>query len=498
MKKLYILFSAALVLSLSACNDWLDVRPDTQQTEEDQFDNYKGFKDALTGVYMSLAESNLYGEKLSYSNIESLANLWYMSSSHESSRAEDYALSKHDYDSDYSKSAMKTIYSSLFNVIAQTNVIIRHAEETPKVFETEDTYNVILGEAYAVRAYCQFDVLRLFGQLPQGAIQQVQLPYSETAAFDEMPPYYGYDAYVKKLMEDVSKALKLLEKSDPVMTHTFSELNYLSPTSMEDDYMYFRQARFNYYAVKALQARIYLYLGDRTNAYQTAKAVINATDKNGKPVMELSGTNDIVGSAYRICPNECLLYWSVPTLSQMSSVLNAEARNKVRASNLYLQTSQLETLFEGQDKTVHNRYRYLWNREVLDLSNQRCATLIKYNYTDNENKENAMLYYQNVPAIRMSEMYLIAIETTTSLQEANELWNTYMLSHSIVLDQDAFATINEIPETLLAEYRREFYGEGQMFYTYKRNFTKSILWGEDMEEKDYIIPLPETEYNPNK
>ena len=51
---------------------------------------------------------------------------------------------------------------------------------------------------------------------------------------------------------------------------------------------------------------------------------------------------------------------------------------------------------------------------------------------------------------------------------------------------------------MLNEYRREFYGEGQMFYTYKRTGATTMLWGNgNADENVYIVPLPETEYNPN-
>ena len=54
MKKQFIsLFLLTLTLfSLSSCSDWLDVRPDTEQKDEDQFSTAQGFYDALIGAYM--------------------------------------------------------------------------------------------------------------------------------------------------------------------------------------------------------------------------------------------------------------------------------------------------------------------------------------------------------------------------------------------------------------------------------------------------------------
>ena len=55
MKRILLYITLFATLSLASCNDWLDVRPDTEQKDKDLFTTYKGFQDALTGCYMSLA-----------------------------------------------------------------------------------------------------------------------------------------------------------------------------------------------------------------------------------------------------------------------------------------------------------------------------------------------------------------------------------------------------------------------------------------------------------
>ena len=58
---------------------------------------------------------------------------------------------------------------------------------------------------------------------------------------------------------------------------------------------------------------------------------------------------------------------------------------------------------------------------------------------------------------------------------------------------------NELSQ-LEQEYRREFFAEGQVFYFYKRHQITQ-MWSKpsvEITESDYILPLPNTEYNPNK
>ena len=127
----------------------------------------------------------------------------------------------------------------------------------------------------------------------------------------------------------------------------------------------------------------------------------------------------------------------------------------------------------------------MWNKNAKSSTSKKNVTILKYYFADDV--ENKALYYQIIPMLRMSEMYLIAVETTPSLSEAN------------ALDKDVFDGLNDRSGELMAEYRREFFAEGQLFYTYKRNQVKDILWLEtqEMTEDDYILwNCVNTEFNP--
>jgi hypothetical protein len=95
-------------------------------------------------------------------------------------------------------------------------------------------------------------------------------------------------------------------------------------------------------------------------------------------------------------------------------------------------------------------------------------------------------------------MYLIVLETTDDLAEANSLYKTYMASHNVRVTDD-FASLTDVRNEVLGEYRREFYGEGVMFFTYKRLGMADILWcNHPMTEQQYILPLPVSEYDPDE
>ena len=109
-----------------------------------------------------------------------------------------------------------------------------------------------------------------------------------------------------------------------------------------------------------------------------------------------------------------------------------------------------------------------------------------------------MLNCQIVPMLRMSEVYLIAMETSTDLSEVNSWYKQYMVQHAVGTSVD-FASLDDARTWIRAEYNREFFAEGQAFYTYKRVASPTMMGAPDkvMTEADYILPLPETEFNPN-
>ena len=119
----------------------------------------------------------------------------------------------------------------------------------------------------------------------------------------------------------------------------------------------------------------------------------------------------------------------------------------------------------------------------------------KYYFADNAS--NQMLYYQIIPMLRMSEVYLIAIETTKNLVEANQLYADYMRDRDVVLNENAFGSLDDVQGIIVDEYRREFFAEGQTFYMYKRLNIKDVLWyTKGLTEQDYVLwKCVSTEFN---
>lgn len=481
-----ILFGALLA---SSCNDWLDVKPKAQVDEKNLFKKAKGFEDALTACYIKMNSVSLYGQSMTMTTVEYLAQHW----EHTTGNYRDEDLLKDfQYSTDFSLSAFSSIYGEMYNTIAQANTILENINANEGVFKDKNIRNIIEAEALGIRAFCHTDILRLFGQMPQNATIQVQLPYAQTVS-TSMIPYYSYADFVNLILEDINAAQALLKESDPLMTYTFKELDEFmdknSDVELSDNFMGFRRFRFNYYAMEALKARLYLYTGDNSKAYEAASHVIKAKNENGDKMISLAGVDDF-GQKYYALPSECILALSNNEIEDVQKLFGID--------NLFLSTPTFNELFSGQSTSVNNRALYVW-KETTNSTGIRMRVLQKYSQPEAQNNTDAniaMTRYQVIPLLRLSEMYLIAIETAATIAEANSLYSEYMDARGVIATD---LTADELKTEIQKEYRREFYAEGQMFYTYKRLGIRKMPGKADREvtEKDYIVPLPTTELGSN-
>ena len=108
---------------------------------------------------------------------------------------------------------------------------------------------------------------------------------------------------------------------------------------------------------------------------------------------------------------------------------------------------------------------------------------------------NNLYYMYKMPLLRVSEMYLIKSEVeyrNGNTDAAKATLNRLRVARNL-------PALDELPTDyyleLIHEYRREFLGEGQLFFLYKRlNRTNILYSGVDaVAEKVYTFPLPITE-----
>ena len=473
MKK-YLLFFVFLSVHLCACEDFLDQKSQMQVDAEHMFQTEQGFKDALTQCYVGLAGDYLYGKYMSYGPIETMAQHWELQSNNWEN------LYQLDFTLDNARQIFELIYGEMYNVIVHANDVLRFLEKNGAVIESGQTRDVIEGEARAIRAFVHFDVLRLFGQMPFEPGKTVRLGYAETVGKQEIP-FLDFDSYVEKLLKDLDMAEALLAESDPLLVKSLATLDETGEN--EDFFLDYRRFRFNLYAVKALKARVNLYLGRTEEAYRNALSVIQAKTKGGENVISLSGSDDLEKEFYAM-PSESIMLLSKTDISNTMFSTNS----------YYISSSRKTMLFEGA-LTGDIRIRTVWGSESSGLGGAvpLFRKFLQPSSGSGTSSKDLRLKYQVIPLLRLAEMYLIAMETAPSESEANRLYKDFMLSRQMLVSQDL--SLEELRQEIEKQYRRELFGEGQMFFYYKRHSASSMLWGRnsDLTEDNYIVPLPETE-----
>ena len=169
-------------------------------------------------------------------------------------------------------------------------------------------------------------------------------------------------------------------------------------------------------------------------------------------------------------------------------------------SNFNMVRDQYKKIFKVSEFTaINNDYRYQayftttrWTHSVT------CLTKFFDPYYDDEQvvPEGRI---PGVNLIRISEMYYILAESVygTDKEKALEYLNEVVTARGLLpLELQDIDTDEEFRSELVNEMVKEFWGEGQIFFTYKRfNLDMQGVNGKfhSASDKVYILPLPENE-----
>ncbi len=476
MKIKHLSISLALILSmsLSSCNDWLTVLPKNQSPSDKMFESESGFQMSLTGLYLLLKvnynpESMLMGGQ----GIEYMANNYAIQNTANTS-SWSYLLSHHIYtDNDLDRS-LGFLFQSNYKTITNANVLLDGIRHQKKILP-EKMAKLMEGEALAIRAFCHFDLLRLWGPVPLHPNKSSKyLPYVKEMN-TERYPYITYDEFIKDLKDDLTQALALLKDADPILRYSNSQLNagYVSINEYSSMFWYYRQKRFNYYSVEALLARLALWTGDKASAYKYAKDIIDAKNEDGTSKFQLGAKADISSNDFSFYKEH---------------LMGLDTQNYTDRYNSF-RTTYVNKVSVIENTLYHNEPDIRLN---LLQRNNNTATWGDVYGTLKYSKLSSTDYGmpKSVPLIRLAEIYLIAIETAP-LSEANTYYKTFCESRNASY---APLTADNLQDKIIEEYVKEFFGEGQTFFAYKRlGSSKMLLNDMSVTEGEYVLPIPQDE-----
>ncbi len=470
-KKIYLAAIVLAAATATACEEWLKIEPQYEITDTDLYKNTAGYYKAVNGLYRQMSEFSLYGKELSWGMTDVWARCYSVDpASDYKSYPQMYNL---EYDAKEAASLASAIWSSGYKVIAQANDLIAHAEKTDADFFTNaDTdRNTVLGEAYAVRAMMHFDLMRLFGASLEVDDAGRYIPYVETYPSTVNPPIPSRE-FLEKTIADLVKARDLLKTFDVEVNPSYAASTayrfFGSSNPPQGKFYNNRGTRLNYYAVTVLLARVCLWAQKTGDALTYAQEIIDlVTDKTLK-----FSTSGSVSGVPKLFDDLLFGFYN----DKLAETFEPYANN-TNARRLVIDDKPLFT-------TPTNDQR-------KNFRNTTTGFLTKYTVSVSEEKDKI------IPNIRISEAYYIAAECLyqTDMKTAAADLMTVRKARGYSSPALSGSTSEEaFREALTYEYRKEFIGEGQLIFFFKRT-NRPIAFSEgNFDHKGQLtLPVPDSE-----
>lgn len=472
MKKYTLIILSSLLLAFTSCNNWLDVELDNKIEDTKLFTSASGFKEALAGVYSELSKSPLYGQRLSMEYMDILAGFY----SYNAIRSTYEDWKDYDYESSASASVISGIWNGMYSNIAQVNCILYWADENASMLSEADR-NQIRGEALGLRAYLHFDLYRMFSPDVKRQPKAEGIPYNKEFGVS-IPPMYTAEECVQLVINDLLEAEQCLQNDPiegvvPYEIRTVTDQGEIIDAAAKneaDQYV----ARINLYAVKAMLARAYQARGEYDKAIEKAQEVIDCGKFRLLDFTSIDQTESLVDLLFS---DEHVFSLRNQDIDSYSKDLHRDIVSGSGTQGTALPFSDTYSMYQGNNDDV--RYS-----KWFDMND-----FLKFI------PDSANIYPQKMPMIKLSEMYLLIAECSfdTDKDKALECINT--LRDHRVRSNTHWQYLEK--ENIFDEMRREYVGEGQMWYAYKRNHHalpgNNIVSEIEPSDDIFVFPLPDAE-----
>lgn len=242
LKTVAFFTSIALVMSVSACESFLDVQPRESVADDQTITDQKSAATALNGVYSALSSGGYYG-----TSFQSIGYLTGDNIQWTGTQSQVQEFINHNVRAD--NSTISTVWSAIYVTINRANHVIRNVPGVSDPLLTDVLRNQYVGEAYFLRALAYFDLARTFGGVPLITEPTLTATANQGVARATQAETYA------QVLRDLNAAEPLLPNPATVATN--------------DRYRATRKT------VWALKARLYLYQQDWAQAETYATRLIS-------------------------------------------------------------------------------------------------------------------------------------------------------------------------------------------------------------------------------
>lgn len=461
LMKAYIkLVSCALLLSLfsSACKDFLDVPPANAADADIAIQTANDAQIVINGIQRQMTNSAYYGRNFIVYGEAKGGDVTLFSQG----RGLD---AFYTFNHNPQANSFSSFWTTIYNVIYQTNNLLENITRLEAAGSTEN-FAIAKGEAYTLRALAYFDLVRIYGK-----------PFAtDRTAF-------GVPMVIKTLNYDEKPLRATVEENYQQIVADLIAGETGLPKTKRDGYL-------NFYANKALQARVYLTMGNYTEALAAAEEVI------GSGLYNLYSNTQWVNAWQSQFGSESIyelvIEQNQADLARASLGFYFMRRgHQTGALGNFLASSGFLTAL-GQDPDDVR-----WGVMARDESSaNRLGSCYKYlgSTTFAGDKGSANYTAVNIKVIRLSELYLIAAEAALKLP-APDRSKAAAYTQEIHKRSPNLSAIdaNSVSEALiLAEKSKEFYQEGLRYFDMLR-LQKTISF--DDAFAGISVPTRETSIN---
>lgn len=489
-------FAVLVLLMLASCNEWLKVSPKNRVDGVELLANTEGFNSALGGIYSRMSENSQYGASLEFEMIDAMVGYWTILPEHSL-----FPFTQYNYTDSKVSGRLSTLWSSMYANVAQCNHIIESLDEVDA--SDVEYFEIIKGEAYGLRAFLHMELLKMFGPAiaMSSDMDKRAIPYR--TKFDKHAiEFHTYKEVLDLAREDLLTAVDAMGK-DPIDElgregngNTSNLMNYIGLLD-------FRAARMNKYAVYALLARLEMMANNKPKALEYANLFI---EPQGLIPFRFVADNEILTPP---TDNTRDLKFSSEIIFSLfinkhyentGDLLGYADYKPTKNTSLYPDVNKYRNFYINGEDCSPDDYRYkYWFKNNGDN-----AVLAKYQQPAAVGPGVRIAYQPEVALLRLPELYYIAsecnigIDNTKALSLLNAVRSKRGLAPIVdIVDSD------RIMDLLVKEQQKEFFGEGKMFFLFKRLFRNiSDLTGLETaaSQQLFMFPIPDDEYefSPNE
>lgn len=242
-----LLFVSLFLMAISCSEGFLEVDPQQSIADEDALETLQDFEAVASGLYDRISLADYYGR---YFILVPDVMADDVKQNSQANRAKEYA----EYVAFAEHFITEGMWERMYEAVNSANAIINSDAEIAPV-EAED-HSHIVGEAYALRGQIYFDLVRLYGQ---------HYTYTDDASHLGVPIVLEHDRTIEPQRDTVA------EVYDQIISDMTTAISMMKPTTRTSS-----TSTLSSTAVKALLARVYLYMEDWSQAEQLSTEVINS------------------------------------------------------------------------------------------------------------------------------------------------------------------------------------------------------------------------------